>query len=60
MRAKLHFNMRKEIAVQLDNEHWYDHYQIQSRQIMKIRLPYYGINYCQRTETLLRNTRRTP
>jgi len=23
--AQLHFNIRKEIGVKLDNEHWYDH-----------------------------------
>jgi len=55
MCAKLHFNVCKEIGVQLDSEHWYDHYQIQSRQVMKIRLPYYGINKRQRTETFADN-----
>jgi len=23
--AQLHFNIRKEMGVKLDNEHWYDH-----------------------------------
>ena len=23
--ARLHFNIRKEIEVKLDNKHWYDH-----------------------------------
>ena len=37
MCAQLHFNIYKERVVQLENEHLYDHYQIQSLQVTKIR-----------------------
>ena len=44
------FTYAKKYGVKLENEHWYDHYQIQSRQVMEIRLLCYGINKCQPTE----------
>ena len=50
--AELHFNICKEIGVKLDSEQWYDHvqYQNQSKQVMKVRLPYCGANKCELTE----------
>jgi hypothetical protein len=48
--AQLHFNIRREIRVKLENKHWYDHVPKSVEQVMKVRLPHYGTNKSERTE----------
>jgi hypothetical protein len=50
MCAQLCFNVCKEIGVQLDNKHWYDHLPKSVEQVMKVEVPYYGTNKCKPTE----------
>jgi len=50
--AQLHFNICKEIGVKSDNNGMTT-YQNQSKQVMKLRSPYYGINKCKPTELFL-------
>jgi hypothetical protein len=53
VRAQLLFDICKEIGVKLDNEHGMTLYQNQSKQVMKVKLPYYGTNKCEPKELFL-------
>jgi len=50
--AHLHFNKFKERGVKSDNTGM-TMYQNQSKQVMKLQLPYYGMNKCKPTELFL-------